>query len=129
MKTFLKPFAERMETLDQGYESGVEWTHPITKEKHKSSVRLPVTVLDAPARAMTQNLMNFNSRYGCNLCETRALLTGFIPGRKRVRRFRYAHNPKLRTKTRMVKQAEEVGERQHVKRSKRALCNKNRTIC
>ena len=115
MKTFLKPFAERMETLDQGYESGVEWTHPITKEKHKSSVRLPVTVLDAPARAMTQNIMNFNSRYGCNLCETKALLTAFIPGRKRVRRFRYVHNPKLRTKARMVKQAEEVGERKHVK--------------
>lgn len=114
MKTLLRPFAEEMESLDQAG-GGVSWIHPITKEVHYSRVRLLVTVLDAPARAITQNTMHFNSKYGCNLCETKATLTAHIPGLKRVRRFQYVHRPILRTKERMLNQASRVGNKVHVK--------------
>lgn len=114
MLTFLKPFAEKMETLD-GDGCGVKWTHPETKEQHISCVRLLVTVLDAPARGMVQNSMLFNSVYGCNLCEIKAKLTAPVPGKRRVRRYFYEANLQLRTKERMLRQAELIGDRKHVK--------------
>jgi hypothetical protein len=78
-------------------------------------VRLLVVVMDAPARAITQNCMHYNSRYGCSLCETKALLTARVPGKKRVRRFLYVVNPKLRTHERMLQQALSVGRQEHVR--------------
>jgi hypothetical protein len=116
MKTFLRPFSEEMVSLDQADENnGVSWNHPDTGEVHHSRVRLPVAILDAPARAITQNLMNFNSKYGCNLCETKATLTASVPGLKRVRRFKYVHSPLLRTEERMLTQASKVGNKVHVR--------------
>lgn len=116
MMTFLKPFVETVETLDAGNDSGIEWTHPVTKEKHRSCVRLLVGVLDAPARAISQNVMHFNSVYGCGLCEIKAKRTACVPGQKRVRRYFYVHQLKLRSQARMLKQAGEVGPgRKHVK--------------
>lgn len=103
-----------METLN-GDGCGVKWTHPETKDQHISCVRLVVTVLDAPARGMVQNTMLFYSTYGCNLCEIKAKLTAPVPGKKRARRYFYEGNPRLRTKARMLKQAENVGDRKHVK--------------
>ncbi|KAJ1524653.1 hypothetical protein ONE63_011136 [Megalurothrips usitatus] len=108
MKTFLKPFAEEMVSLDQGIGSGVSWVHPVTKQFHRSTVKLLVTVFDAPARAMGQNVMHHNGRYGCNVCETKACLTPPVPGHKRLRRFEYIHTPTLRTKDRMYGQAVRV---------------------
>lgn len=102
---FLKPFSESLQYLDQ---NGVEWTHPITREKHKSCVRLPLTVLDAPARAMVQNSMLFNSRYGCNLCEIKTQQSMPVADRKVVRIYHYVHNPPVRNKERMLEQAEEA---------------------
>lgn len=113
MKTFLKPFAEEMELLDQvGYECGVEWSHPLTKESHKSVVRLLVTVLDSPARSMVQNVMLYNSRYGCNMCEIKTQRTPVEPEVKRRRVYYYCHHPKLRTKENMLKQAEDAAARE-----------------
>lgn len=102
MKTFLAPFVKSMESLDQ---AGVNWTHPITKETHSSCVRLSVTILDAPARAMVQNTMLYNSRYGCNVCEIKCQKSEHVPNVKTCRVYNYIEKPPLRTKTRMLKQA------------------------
>lgn len=115
MSTFLKPFADEMETLDGEIGCGVEWTHPVTKETHRSRVRLAVTILDAPARSLVQNVMLFNGRYGCNICELKSQLTARVPGKKRVRRYFYVDTPTLRTKERMLAQSKAVELMSHVK--------------
>lgn len=105
MRVFLKPLSESLQKLDK---NGIEWTHPRTRLKHVSCVRLPLTVLDAPARAMVQNTKYFNSKYGCNLCEIKAQRSMPIPNRKAVRIYHYVQNPPLRNKERMLEQAEEA---------------------
>lgn len=112
MKTFMKPIAEKLKYLEK---NGVQWTHPTTQKVMTSCVRLPVAVLDAPARAMVQNILQFNGRYGCNPCEIKTQLSTPIPVRKRIRVYRYVHNPRLRTKERMLEQALSVGDQNHVR--------------
>lgn len=114
MRVFLKPFAESLQHFDQ---QGIEWTHPTTREKHKSCVRLPLTVLDAPARAMVQNTKLFNSRYGCNMCEIKTQKSTPVPNRKAVRIYHYLQNPPLRNKEKMLEQAEKavVEDKEHVR--------------
>ena len=120
MKTFLKPFSETMQSLDQKQGIGVEWTHPLTKEVNKSFVRLVVCVLDAPARAMVQNVLQFNGRYGCNICEIKLQKSQPVPDNpdlKSKRVYYFVADPKLRTKEGMLKQAERVlaEGREHIK--------------
>lgn len=112
MKTFLKPYSEEMKILDS---EGVQWIHPVTKESHRSIIRQPLVLADAPARAMFQNCMLFNSKYGCNLCEIKTKLTKAIPGKKRIRVYFYENDVQLRTRERMLAQAATVGGKDHVR--------------
>ncbi|KAK3908854.1 Putative white-brown complex-like protein 30, partial [Frankliniella fusca] len=103
MRTFLKPFVQSMESLDH---TGVKWIHPNSSEAHCSCVRMLMAVLDAPARAMVQNTMQFNSRYGCNMCEIKCQKSKPLPDvHRRPRVYNYVHNITLRTKERMLEQA------------------------
>ncbi|KAK3915739.1 RING finger protein Z [Frankliniella fusca] len=105
--TFLKPFCEQVASLK---ESGVKWTHPETQVDHRSDVKVTLVIADAPARAMCQNLMLFNSKNGCNICEISTRKSGRIPGKRRIRIYRYVHDPQLRTNERMQAQAIEATE-------------------
>lgn len=66
MNTFLQPFCSK---LQKCFDDGICWTHSETGEKIISKVVAPLIIADAPARAQLQNILNFNGRYGCNICE------------------------------------------------------------
>ncbi|KAE8747085.1 hypothetical protein FOCC_FOCC006224 [Frankliniella occidentalis] len=105
VNTFLKPLCKNVESVEI---VGIEWKHPTTGEVHRSSVRITLIVADAPARAMCQNLMNHNAKYGCNLCEIRTTKTRRIPGKKRKRVYKYVEDIVLRTKDSMKNNATEA---------------------
>ncbi|XP_064462210.1 uncharacterized protein LOC135372623 [Ornithodoros turicata] len=66
MNTFLRPFCEEMLRLSR---EGLEWIHPVTGVKITSLITAPVSAVDAVARAMMQNVRQFNGRHGCSFCE------------------------------------------------------------
>ncbi|KAK3924227.1 L-idonate 5-dehydrogenase (NAD(P)(+)) [Frankliniella fusca] len=106
MNTFLEPFSKEMLQIS---ESGVEWTHPVTTEKNVSEVRIQLVVADAPARAKMQNILNFNGKHGCNVCEIKSVRCLPNPAfRRRIRIFPYKHNLRLRTAVRMETQARQA---------------------
>ncbi|KAK3924421.1 E3 ubiquitin-protein ligase RNF186 [Frankliniella fusca] len=106
MNTFLKPFAEEMVSINQ---QPVEWTHPLTSDRHESRVQVQLAVADAPARAKMQNILNFNGKHGCNLCEIKSVKCRHDPAyQKRKRIYQYEHNLFLRTEERMHRQAEQA---------------------
>ncbi|KAK3932990.1 LOW QUALITY PROTEIN: hypothetical protein KUF71_017178 [Frankliniella fusca] len=96
--TFLKPFCRSLKAVEN---VGVNWKHPLTGHVHCSSIRITLLVADAPARAMCLNVMNFNSKNGCNICEITTQRVRPEPGKRRIRVYRYIENPVLRTKQRM----------------------------
>lgn len=81
MNTFLKPFCDK---LQQCFRDGITWIHPSTKEVFVSKVTAPLIIADASARAILQNIVNFNGRYGCNICEIKTQKSIAIDGKKRV---------------------------------------------
>ncbi|KAK3924497.1 DNA polymerase IV [Frankliniella fusca] len=103
MNAFLKPFCEKIKAINE--DQGLCWKHPDTGETHKSQIEVPLVVADAPARAKVQNLMNFNSINGCNICEIATVRCAPQPGKKRIRYYRYRHNLTLRNKETMHHQA------------------------
>ncbi|KAE8747078.1 hypothetical protein FOCC_FOCC006216 [Frankliniella occidentalis] len=108
MNTFLKPFSEELLSIS---ERPVEWTHPQTSEAHESEVKVQLAVADAPARAKMQNILNFNGKHGCNMCEIKTKKCLRHPAFKRRKRiYPYKHNIRLRTAVRMKKQAEQAVE-------------------
>jgi len=105
MNMYLKPFVKSLIDL---WENGVDWTHPITKEKIVSKVVAPVLSADAPATADVLNIQDVTAIYGCNLCEQEASPAPAIIKRKDriVRRFTYhKESAQLRTGERMKVQA------------------------
>ncbi|KAE8746821.1 hypothetical protein FOCC_FOCC006458 [Frankliniella occidentalis] len=102
MNAYFKPFSNQMASI---HGKGVEWTHPQSKEVNRSQVKAPLLIADAPARAKVQNVMNYNAINGCNICEISTVKSRPIPNKKRVRIYKYRHNPKLRTKEEMHRQA------------------------
>ncbi|KAK3921082.1 Baculoviral IAP repeat-containing protein 1a [Frankliniella fusca] len=105
MNTFMRPLAKSMQLFS---DRGIDWTHPQTGQTHMSKVILLMTVADAPARAMVQNLMRFNGKYGCNMCEIKTTRTAPVPNKKRIRVYQYKHDLVLRTKDNMLRQAEQA---------------------
>ncbi|KAK3926395.1 DNA polymerase IV [Frankliniella fusca] len=103
MNEFLKPFCEKIKAINE--DQGLCWKHPDTGETHKSQIEVPLVVADAPARAKEQNLMNFNSINGCNICEIATVRCAPQPGKKIIRYYRYRHNLTLRNKETMHHQA------------------------
>lgn len=66
MFSFLKPFVEETQDL---FMEKVEWIHKETGRYMKSLVIAPVDNLDAPARAAAENIMQYNGKFGCSICE------------------------------------------------------------
>ena len=66
MNTFLKPFTIALKEL---YNEGFDWNNKSTNMIEHSVVVAPVAILDCPARAAVQNVMQFNGAYGCSFCE------------------------------------------------------------
>lgn len=102
MNLFLKPFFEK---LRQCFVAGIDWIHPRTGQAINSKIVTPLIIADAPARAQILNIMSFNGRYGCNICEIRTVKRKRIAGMKTSRIFPYKVYCKLRTGKRMEAQA------------------------
>lgn len=100
MNLFLQPFCEKLKTC---FDEGVNWIHPINKTQHNSKVVVPLIVADAPARAQIQNILNFNGRYGCNLCEIKTQKCKTLPNKKRKRIYPFINKQQIifRTNNRM----------------------------
>ena len=74
MAYFFKPFVNSLVNL---YKNGFEWYDKVDNLIRHSIVIAPIAILDAPARAAVQNLMQFNGEYGCTYCETCQTGSGF----------------------------------------------------
>lgn len=116
MNVYLRPFVDSLKDLA---DSGVNWSHPKTKEVCNSKVCAPVVLADAPARAKVIVMENHNSKYGCNVCEQKGRKIDRTPQEianhrgpralPRLRRFVYQEDPApLRTAARMDVQAREA---------------------
>ena len=64
MPTLLRPFVKELQEL---FTEGFSW-HDNTGHKHTTKVAPGVCICDAPARAMVQDMKQFNGRYGCGFC-------------------------------------------------------------
>lgn len=108
MNTLMEPLSRG---LNKCFDEGVTWVCPETRQEHKTRVIAPYIVGDAPARAELQNIMNFNGRYGCNICEIKMIKAMAREGLKRTRIYPFPEDEvKLRNKTRMLLQAGKVIE-------------------
>lgn len=107
MNSFLQPFCKKFKTC---FDKGINWIHPINKTQHNSKVVVPLIVADAPARAQIQNILNFNGRYGCNLCEIKTRKCKILPNKKRKRIYPFINEQQiiLRTSKRMKVQGKKV---------------------
>ena len=109
MNLYLKPFVSALEIING--EGGVTWKHPESNEVHRSPIRAPVIIADAPARAAVLNMQEHQSKYACNTCEqktTKLPAPPVVEGQKRknrLRRFLFKEQPALlRTHERMKDQ-------------------------
>ncbi|KAE8738723.1 hypothetical protein FOCC_FOCC015789 [Frankliniella occidentalis] len=103
MNAFLIPFSEAVTKL---YSKGVTWTHPRTKEDNLTRGTGPVFTLDAPARAIVQNIVQFSGFFSCNICEIEGEHVKSGRGGKVV--FPNEDDVVLRTKEAMEDQTESV---------------------
>ncbi|KAK3913547.1 Receptor-like kinase TMK4, partial [Frankliniella fusca] len=71
MNIFLKPFVASMKSIYLN--GGVSWTHPAHNTVQKSNIVCPILCTDAPATALVLNVKSFSHRYGCNICEQKAV--------------------------------------------------------
>lgn len=102
MNTFLKPFCEK---LKKCFNEGVRWTDSVTGNEFVSKIVAPLIIADAPARALVQNIQNFNGKYGCNVCEVKMKLCQRIEGKRSKRIYAFNKNgAKLRDSRRIKKQ-------------------------
>jgi hypothetical protein len=63
--TYLKPFIDEIRLL---YDEGIHWQAVGTNAPHHAYVAATLCICDAPARAMVQELTQFNGKYGCGFC-------------------------------------------------------------
>ncbi|KAE8738509.1 hypothetical protein FOCC_FOCC016017 [Frankliniella occidentalis] len=70
MNVFLKPFVDSVKVLST---NGVLWTHPQCGTVFTSKAACPVICVDAPAKAIILNVKSFSHRFGCNVCEQKAV--------------------------------------------------------
>lgn len=106
MNLFLKTFVDK---LNECFTEGMSWIHPSIVETIVSKIVVCLIVADAPARAKIQNVLNFNGRFGCNVCEVKTKASQKKKG-KRVYRYYpcYEEVNKLRTSRKMQKQAQKA---------------------
>ncbi|XP_036140791.1 uncharacterized protein LOC118644940 [Monomorium pharaonis] len=103
MNTFLQPFCKK---LNECFHNGISWIHPTTKKVYTSKIVAPLIIADAPARAQIQNILSFNGKFGCNICEIKTKQCRTIAGKKIIRVYAFQEEPsKLRSGKRMKKQA------------------------
>ncbi|XP_044577818.1 uncharacterized protein LOC123260650 isoform X1 [Cotesia glomerata] len=114
MNTFLEPFITKFKKC---FNDGILWTHPKTGEKIISRIVVPLIIADAPARAQLQNILNFNGRYGCNICEIKSRKCLAVAGKKRIRIYKF-EEAKLRTRKRIKHQVLKVMNSDKKKTSK-----------
>ena len=105
MKSFLMPFAESLRNL---YDEGIIWFDREEKVMRHTKVIAPIATLDAPARAATQNVMQYNGEFGCTFCEHEGMTCETGLGFNRVFPASLDSNPTLRTKENMYLQAREA---------------------
>ncbi|KAK3923182.1 Serine/threonine-protein kinase TEL1 [Frankliniella fusca] len=77
MNVFLKPFVDSLNSIWS--KGGVTWTHPHYARVYTSKVACPVFCVDAPAKAMILNMKTFSHRFGCNICEQKAVRVSVDP--------------------------------------------------
>ncbi|KAK0132503.1 hypothetical protein N1851_032640 [Merluccius polli] len=109
MPTLLRPFVKELQDL---FTEGFSW-HDNTGHKHNTKVAPGVCICDAPARdlpsrrsarAMVQEMKQFNGRYGCGFCLHMGEIVPKGKGFTRV----YPHSteyPQLRTHDQTTNQA------------------------
>jgi Transposase family tnp2 len=66
MHEFMNPFVKTITKLST---EGIDWTHPVSKQKINSKIFMLISVVDAQARAPLQNLNACTGYYGCSFCE------------------------------------------------------------
>lgn len=106
MNLFLQPFCMKIQKCFDG----IEWTDPLTGKNITSIIKAPLLIADAPARAQVLNMLNFNGRFGCNLCEIETKQCSQVSGKRRVRIYPYKKNLILRYGSRMENQAANVDD-------------------
>ncbi|KAL7306167.1 hypothetical protein TKK_0001613 [Trichogramma kaykai] len=106
MTAFLRPFVDSLNRL---YNSGIDWYDKTTGSIKHSIVIAPFATLDAPARALVQNVMQYNAVYGCTCCEHPGEVYG--TGSSATMTYPQIHpDPLLRTDSRVLQQANMVIE-------------------
>ncbi|XP_074096310.1 uncharacterized protein LOC141525650 [Cotesia typhae] len=105
MNLFLRPICCK---LKECFIKGIDWVHPKTGNSVNSKITAPLIIADAPARAQIQNILSFNGRYGCNICEIRTVRSKNIPGKKACRIYPYKTDFRVRIGERMEKQAKKL---------------------
>ena len=65
MNSYLKPFVDEMVEL---FNTGLAWTDSEGVE-HITRCIAPLACVDSPARALLQNIKQFNGQFGCSFCE------------------------------------------------------------
>ncbi|CAD6208524.1 GSCOCG00010525001-RA-CDS, partial [Cotesia congregata] len=71
-----------------------------------SKVVAPLIIADAPARALIQNIQNFNGKFGCNICELSMKKCKTIKGKRNKSTYPFIEEvARLRQGRRMKKQA------------------------
>lgn len=105
MNLFLKPICSNLKDC---FIDGIDWVDSKTGNTINSKIVALLMIADAPARAQVQNIMNFNGRYGCNMCEIRTVRAKKIVGKKPCRIYPFQIDCRLRTGTRMEVQAQKL---------------------
>ncbi|XP_057318058.1 uncharacterized protein LOC130663030 isoform X2 [Microplitis mediator] len=106
MNTFLKPFCDK---LEECFKKGVSWINPVTKKTCNSKIIAPLFIADAPARAQLLNMINFNGKFGCNICEIESTSIKSAKGKRKKLIYQFQNELSLlRSGIRMKKQAEEA---------------------
>lgn len=106
MNNLLRPFCDEMLQL---FQQGLEWVHPLTGTKITNYITAPVSSVDAIARAMMQNVTQFNGKYGCSFCEHPGETFKLPDTKSHVRIYATDSEHRLREGARMLTQACERG--------------------
>ncbi|XP_059468469.1 uncharacterized protein LOC132202649 [Neocloeon triangulifer] len=120
MSVFLEEFVNIMEKFGK---DGIEWTHPITKEKIISRISVIASSVDAQARGPMQNLNMYNGAHGCSFCEIPGERIEVGIGQARIYPFRTQSYP-ARSSISMLRNANELMK---IKDSEKHLPNDEKT--
>jgi len=71
MNTYFTPFVHSLRNIYR--KGGIQWTCPESQVQITSQIVSPVFSLDAPAKAIVLNVKIHNHRFGCNVCELKAV--------------------------------------------------------